>query len=310
LKIDRLLGIIVLLIHKQRMKAMELSHYFEVSERTIYRDMETICRAGIPVHSIPGKAGGYELMPRFRLDKKYLTLDDLLSIQWALKSVEQATGFEDIHQLVLKINHLIDTDSMKENNISLHISPSNIQIQLIQPIYTAIQNNEVLNIRYVDHMGNETERSIEPMGIYFKDRFWYTWAYCLFRDELRVFKLTRIVEAHHTGRSFNRRPYVIEDVDAKRGAKKNETVNSERSCFTVHLQFNSRMRARVLDEFRSEEINNHQDGTIHVTKDFYTMEQAISEILSYGKQVRIIHPQALIAKFIKHIEDMKQLYAD
>ncbi|MFA1822150.1 helix-turn-helix transcriptional regulator [Virgibacillus oceani] len=192
MKIDRLLGITVLLIHKKRMKAVELSDYFEVAERTIYRDMETLNRAGIPILSIMGKEGGYELMPRFRLDKKYLTLDDLLSIQWALKSVQQVIGFEEIQNLVSKINRLIDPSEMKEKSIQFDISSPTIQMKHIQTIYHAIQNNEVLRIRYVDHKGNETDRSIEPMGVYLKDHFWYTWAYCLLRDKLRVFKLTRI----------------------------------------------------------------------------------------------------------------------
>lgn len=91
MKIDRLLGIIVLLIHRKRMKAAELSKYFEVSERTIYRDIDSLNRAGFPILSLPGQEGCYELMDGFKLDKRYLTLDELLSMQWALVSVEKAT---------------------------------------------------------------------------------------------------------------------------------------------------------------------------------------------------------------------------
>ncbi|QGH36662.1 WYL domain-containing protein [Gracilibacillus salitolerans] len=304
MKIDRLLGIIVLLIHKKRMKAVDLSNYFEVAERTIYRDMETLSRAGIPILSIAGKEGGYELMPRFRLDKKYLTLDDLLSIQWALNSVQQATGFEEIHQLVLKINQLIEPSAMKEKSIQLDMSSTTIQMEHVKTIYNAIQNGDVLRICYVDHRGTETDRSIEPMGIYLKDGFWYTWAYCLLRNELRVFKLTRIVDIYLTGCSFIRRPFVIEDIDANRG----QSVESETTTFTAYLQFNSCMRAKVLDDFREEEIINNQDGKLSIAKEFYSMDQAISQILSYGNQVRIIYPKELMTTFIEHIEEIRQLY--
>ncbi|MFD2132144.1 helix-turn-helix transcriptional regulator [Pseudogracilibacillus auburnensis] len=124
MKFDRLLGIIVLLIHRKRIKAVELSRYFEVSERTIYRDIDSLNRAGVPIVSLPGQEGGYELMDGFKLDKKYLTLDELLSIQWALKSIEKATGFEDINDLISKINQLIDPVLTQGKNIQLQISHS------------------------------------------------------------------------------------------------------------------------------------------------------------------------------------------
>lgn len=147
------------------MKAVDLSRYFEVSERTIYRDIDSLNRAGIPIVSLPGQEGGYELMDGFKLDKKYLTLDELLSIQWALKSIEKATGFEDINELISKINQLIDSPT-QDKNIPLQISHSNNSSQYIQTIYKSIQNCSVIKIRYVDQKGNETERDIEPMGIF------------------------------------------------------------------------------------------------------------------------------------------------
>src|SRR5699024_8598676 len=132
-------------------------------------------------------------MDGFKLDKKYLTLDELLSIQWALKSIEKATGFEDINDLISKINQLIDPVPTQDKNIQLQIAHSN-NSQHIQTIYKSIQECRVIKIRYVDHKGNETERAIESMGIFLKDYHWYTWGYCLLRNELRMFKLTRIVE--------------------------------------------------------------------------------------------------------------------
>lgn len=300
LKIDRLLGIIVLLIHRKKMKAADLSRYFEVSERTIYRDIDSLNRAGFPIVSLPGQEGGYELMDGFRLDKSHLTLEDLFSITWSLKSMEQATGFEDISKLISKINKFIDSTPIEDPKIQLHFSNAKNHIQTI---YKAIQHSKVIEISYIDHKGKETKRAIEPMGIYLSDSNWYTWAYCLLREELRVFKITRIIEANNTTRSFNRRPFVIEDIDANR-----EKSVKNRTPFTVHLQFKNRTRAKVLDDFREKEITSNQDGTINVVRDYYTMDQAISQILSYGNQVRIIYPKELITKLTKHIEQIKQLY--
>ncbi|SFL91367.1 Predicted DNA-binding transcriptional regulator YafY, contains an HTH and WYL domains [Gracilibacillus orientalis] len=302
MKIDRLLGIIMLLIHRKRMKAVELSRYFEVSERTIYRDMESLNSAGIPILSLPGQEGGYELMDGFLLDKKYLTLDELLSIQWALSSIEKATGFEDINELITKINQLIDPETTQDKNIQLHLSDSNH----IQTIYKAIQNCKVIGIRYVNYTGTETKRSIEPMGIFLSDYHWYTWAYCLLRNEPRVFKLTRIVETYNTNRYFIRRPYTIEDIYENSDKKSGSDIRP----FTVCLRFSQEARAQVLDNFREDEIVDSLDGTITVEKNYYSNDRAISQIMSFGNKVRIVYPKELIPKFIKCLNDIKKLYKD
>ncbi|ERI10764.1 HTH domain protein [Aneurinibacillus aneurinilyticus ATCC 12856] len=288
------------------MKAVDLSRYFEVSERTIYRDIDSLNRAGIPIVSLPGQEGGYELMDGFKLDKKYLTLDELLSIQWALKSIEKATGFEDINELISKINQLIDSVPTQDKNIQLQISHSNNSSQHIQTIYKSIQNCSVIKIRYVDHKGNETERDIESMGIFLKDYHWYTWAYCLLRNELRVFKLTRIIETYNTNRYFTRRPYTIEDIYEKENGKSGSSIRP----FTVCLQFSREMRAHVLDNFQKDEIVNNPNGTIIVKKNYYTIDKAMTQIISFGNKVRIIYPKEVIQKFIKCLDDIKKLYKD
>ncbi|MCH1639870.1 YafY family transcriptional regulator [Paenibacillus timonensis] len=304
MKIERLLGIIVLLIHRKRMKAEDLSRYFEVSERTIYRDIESLHRAGIPIVSLSGQDGGYELMDGFKWDKTYLTLDDLLSIQWALRSVEKATGFEDIHELISKINLLIDTVPAQDPSIQLQISHSNNSSQHIQALYKSIQNCTVIRIRYVDHKGSETVRDMEPMGIFLKDYHWYTWGYCLLRKELRVFKLTRIIETYNTNRYFTRRAYTIEDLYGKEDGK------ADSGIITVCLQFSQEMRAQVLDHFQKDEIMNHPDGTILVKKNYYTVDKAIAQIIGFGNKVSIIYPEELIQTFIACLDDIKKLYTD
>ncbi|WP_277679072.1 helix-turn-helix transcriptional regulator [Gracilibacillus dipsosauri] len=306
MKIERLLGIIVLLIYRKRMKAVNLSRYFEVSERTIYRDIDSLQRAGIPIVSLPGQEGGYELTDQFKWDKKYLSLEELLSIRWALESMEKATGFEDMNELVSKINQLIDSDPTQDKNIQIQLSHSNHRSQHIQTIYKSIQNSNVIKIRYVDHQGKETEREIESMGIFLKDYHWYLWAYCLLRKELRIFKLARILNIHPTNRYFTRRPYTMEDIYEKEDGISGNSIEP----FTVCFQFNREMRAQVLDNFQKDEIVVNPNGTFIVKKKYYTMDKAIIQILRFGNKVRIIYPKELVQKFTKCLDDMKDLYRE
>lgn len=283
---------------------MDLSRYFEVSERTIYRDIDSLSRAGIPIVSFPGQEGGYELMDGFKLDKKYLTLDELLSIQWALKSIESATGFENINKLISKINPLIDSVPIQDNNIQLQISHPNNGSQHIQTLYSSIQNNRVIRIRYVDHKGDVTERDIESMGVFLKDYHWYTWGYCLLRNELRVFKLTRIIETFNTAHYFTRRPYTMEDIYEKEEAESESSIRP----FEVCLQFSREMRAQVLDNFQKDEIVNHSDGTIIVKKNYYTIDKVITEIIRFRDKVRIVYPKEVIQQLMKCLDDIRELY--
>lgn len=144
------------------------------------------------------------------------------------------------------------------------------------------------------------------MGVFLKDYHWYTWAYCLLRNELRIFKLTRIVETYNTNRYFTRRSYTIEDIYEK----EDEKPRSGLRPFTVCLQFSREMKAQVLDNFQEDEIVNNPDGTINVKKNYYTIDQAITQIISFGNKVRIIYPKELILKFIKCLDDTKELYGD
>lgn len=304
MKIDRLLAIIVVLIHKKRVKAAELSSLFEVSERTIYRDIDAINRAGIPILSLPGQEGGYQLMDGFQLDKKYLALDELISVQWALQSIERATGFADITQLIAKIDRLIEPEAAQAKNVQLHFSQPSHQLQHIQAVYQAIQQNKVSRICYVNHKGEETERHIEPMGIYLKGYSWYVWGFCLLREGLRVFKFTRIVKTTNTERHFTRRPFTIEDVDATRGSREGKRP------FKAYLQFNREMKAEILDQFRADEIVNNPDGTVHVSRHYYSYDQAIAQIISFRNKVRIVSPQELIEAYMVALEEIKSIYAD
>lgn len=282
------------------MKAIDLSRYFEVSVRTIYRDIDSLQRAGIPIVSLPGQEGGYELMDQFKWDKEYLTLEELLSIRWALESMEKATGLENINKLVSKINQLIEPTQDKSNQVQ--ISHSKHSSQHIQTIYKSILNSHVMKIRYVDEKGKETEREIESKGIFLKDYHWYTWAYCLLRKELRIFKLTRIMDTYPTNRYFTRRPYTMKDIYDK----EDSTIEP----FTVCLQFNREMKAQVLDNFQEDEIVVNPDETFIVKKEYYTMDKAITHILRFGNKVRIIYPKKLINQVTKCLDDMKELYRE
>lgn len=200
MKIDRLVSIIMVLLDKKRIGAEELADKFEVSPRTIYRDIETISMAGIPVRSIVGVGGGFEIMPGYKVDEKFFSTDELATLLIGLSSLSGMVRGEEVIQTLTKVRSVIPAEKVKD----IEIRASQIHIDLnpwmgnrnIQPyleiIKAALQQNKLLLLKYIDRHGNKTERETEPYQLVLKSRHWYLQGYCLKREDFRLFKLSRI----------------------------------------------------------------------------------------------------------------------
>lgn len=167
MKVDRLISIIMILLDKKRIGAQELADKFEVSSRTIYRDIDAINMAGIPVRSTSGVGGGFEIMQNYKVDSKVFSTADLSAILMGLSNMIQ--GNELVNALA-KVKSFIPADrakdiELKANQISIDLSPwmvnRNIQPYL-EIIKTALQESKLLSFEYADRFGNKTVRTSEP----------------------------------------------------------------------------------------------------------------------------------------------------
>lgn len=159
MKLDRLLAITMALLNQNRISATELAERFEVSLRTVYRDMETINQAGIPIVSFPGADGGYEVMPGYRLDKQVLSLDDFASICTALRGYQSVADNDDIEELLEKIGAINPSSAAKsaQANVSIDYSSSSGEKQTIRSLNAAIHELQVVSFDYIDVSGAETK---------------------------------------------------------------------------------------------------------------------------------------------------------
>ena len=181
MKVDRLVSIIMILLDKERIGAQELADMFEVSPRTIYRDIDAINMAGIPIRSTSGVGGGFEIMPQYKVDKKVFSTADLSALLMGLSSIsDMVRGDELIHALA-KVKSFIPADKaedieLKVNQICIDLSPwmgnNNIQPYL-EIIKTALQESRLLTFEYIAHHGNETSRTVEPCQLVLKSSHWY-----------------------------------------------------------------------------------------------------------------------------------------
>lgn len=292
MKIDRLLSIIVILLNNNNVTAKELADRFEVSIRTIYRDMETINMAGIPIVSNQGRYGGFSILENYKISHQLLTLDDMISIVTALKNISNFAQNKDMDLTIDKISNLVPRDKKQEfsyyfNEIIICDLPWGYRInskdkEKFQLLHEAIVEKKLLNIEYRDTYGNITERNIEPMSLILKGFNWYVFAYCHLRKDYRFFRISRIREINLLNKKFNRREMSYEDFK-RRSISPNNTVE-------LVLKFSPEVSQRVADFFYEEDTTIDEDGYRIVTVSYPEDEWVYSMILSYGEYVEIVKP--------------------
>ena len=200
MKVDRLVSIIMILLEKERIGAQELAAMFEVSPRTIYRDIGTINMAGIPVRSTSGVGGGFEIMQQYKMDKKVFSASDLSAILMGLSGLSNVMRGDELVNALAKVKSFIPADSAKDielkaNQICIDLSPwmGNRNIQpYLEIIKTALQESKLLSFEYVAHHGNKSTRTVEPYQLVLKSSHWYLQGYCHKRNDFRLFRLSRI----------------------------------------------------------------------------------------------------------------------
>ena len=203
MKIDRLIGILSVLLQEEKTTAPELAERFEVSKRTINRDIEDLCRAGIPIRTTQGSGGGISIMDGYRMDRTILTSKDMQMILVGLRSLDSVSGSSYYGQLMEKIQ--AGSSAFVSGRDSILIDLSSWYRESLAPkieiIQDAIGDRHLLKFRYYAPTG-ESERMVEPYYLVFRWSSWYLWGWCRDRKDLRLFKLNRMDKVRKTEKSF------------------------------------------------------------------------------------------------------------
>jgi predicted DNA-binding transcriptional regulator YafY len=310
MKLDRLLAITMLLLNRRRVGAKELSERFEVSLRTIYRDLESINQSGIPIVSYTGADGGYEIMDQYRLDRQLLTLEELQSIILALKSLHPSLEEPDIGGLLDKVGTLMSKAEQGESaalnqQVVIDVNPwhgGDDEKEKLGILRKAVRELYLIHFSYTNSQGTDTERDCEPLGIVMKRYVWYLHGYCRLRKELRIFRLTRIVNLRMLPEVFERRLLDPEDMNYhwKR--------SNGRPAIQLKLLFQPVTKAKVQDNFSPEQIAIQTDGTLLVTASFPEEPWLTNLLLGFGADVLIIEPQSVAQAVMKKAQEIVQLY--
>ena len=296
MRLDRLISILLILVEKKKVTGKELADYFEVSLRTIQRDINSLSTVGVPVYSDSGPNGGYRLLENYRLDKSFLKKDEASLLCNFIDSLYKTVPNESLKNIYHKFQ-VIKTQNQPVNNQHLQIQMNpwvedEHLMTKLKAISKAIENNKRLMIEYLDLNNNKTSRVTEPYSLVVKESTWYLHAFCILRSSFRLFKLNRVVNYQILRDKFIRdekyQPWEYSDLGIK--------------TTRIILEFNSCVKGRLLDHFKQSEIKNTGD-TILVEVNYPEDEWLYSLLLSFIPHVNVIEPTAVKDKLVKKLKE-------
>lgn len=310
MKVDRLVSIIMILLDKKRIGALELAELFEVSPRTIYRDIEAINMAGIPILSTSGVGGGFEIMPNYKLDKKVFSTADLSAILMGLSSVSNMIRGDELVNALAKVKSFIPAESAKDielkaNQIHIDLSTwmGNRNIQpYLEMIKTALQESRLLSFDYAGRHGTKTTRTVEPYQLVLKSSHWYWQGYCLTRKDYRLFKLSRMSNLKIQEDAFTPRDYQKPQLNYADVVATMQTI--------IKLRIHQSVLDRILDYCAYENLVPDGDEYYLVPFPFIENEYHYDILLSFGDKCECIEPLAVRAEMKRRIQRISALYED
>ncbi len=288
MKIDRLIGIITILLREEKVTISHLAKRFEVSCRTVQRDIDDICKAGIPIVSMKGYGGGISIAEGYKIDKTILTQKELGAIFIGLKSIDSISKHNYTQSLTEKLTSEKSTVLSEQNHVIIDLG-SFYQVSLtekIDLIRQAIDNRELISFRYYSEK-RESVRTIEPYFIIFRWFSWYVYGYCLTRQDYRLFKLNRLSGLQNLKTNYEARSVSEKQLEFDQYIWRDD--------IKLVALFDVSAKYRLIDEYGPECISlDDRSGKLLFENVFTNYNYMVQWILSYGETVKVIEPCELV----------------
>lgn len=301
MKTERLYAITVYLLNHGRTSAKELAQHFEVSVRTIQRDMDSLCLAGIPVTAVSGAAGGYEISERFRLDKGFATSDDYSYILTALRGLVSAMEDPGAKHTLEKIYHL-----SRQNDSSIILDFSVLregEQDTLQRLQTAIAGKRVVEFLYTNNNNETRVHSVEPVAVIYRWYAWYLLAYSEAKDDYRNYKLVRMQDLRITEKTFVKKHEPADVI-----LRKTEQTDS-RKYMDLFVRCKETARSRIMEYLNGTILEELPDGSVRMKLTVVENEQLwIGTLLSLGDAVEVIAPEEIRRRLAEAASQIVSLY--
>lgn len=297
MQINRLFEMVYLLLDRRIMTAKELSEQFEVSTRTIYRDVEILSSAGIPIFMNKGRGGGISLMDHFVLNKSVLSDQEQGEILSALHGLS-AFHVEEVDPVLKKLATVFNKNSISWITVDFSAWGSDDQErEKFEHLKSAILSARIITFEYANFYGKKSKRIVEPLQIWFKEKAWYLKAFCLEKQDFRTFKIMRMRGIKLEDETFSRRNLEAYPIESQ---PQNTTI--------VKLKLASSISHRVQYEFSEQNIHLNEDGSFTATIDFPEDEWVYGYIMSFGSCCEVLEPPHIRELIYKRLQEGLENY--
>ncbi|MEC0093484.1 helix-turn-helix transcriptional regulator [Paenibacillus macquariensis] len=306
MKFDRMLSILNILLNNEKITAKELAEKLEVSKRTIFRDIETLNMAGIPIVTYPGIGGGIGILEGYKLDKSILSTDDMQNIVMGLKVLQSFENKDIIERLITRISPNNEDIARMESNVVIDLSTwysDGYTQTMMDDFKKAILRNNRIRIEY--HSKNKySKRTIEPYKLIFKYTDWYLYAFCTEQHDFRLFKINRISSYKYLKEIFT--PMPTKDISMDFSVKENDLGETkDYPLQEIVLEYKAVHKNLLMDKIGAR--NFTEDGNYII---FYSSNTnwAVDLIISLQDKVKVIKPQSIVTEVTDRINKMQEQY--
>ena len=297
MKDNRLFRILYYILEKGKVTASELADKFEVSVRTIYRDIDSISSAGIPIYALQGKGGGIEIAEDFVLSKSLLSENEKQQIMSALQGLDN-TAIQHENELLTKLSALFKMKNTSWIEVDFNNWQNNkLYEKTFNDIKSAIISKNIVSFTYFSSNEKETSRSVKPVRLLFKSQDWYLYAFCLLRNDFRYFKLSRIKNLETNTEKFNDN---FENVVLKKEMPYENTVH-------IKVKFDRKAAFRVYDELNGE-ITEDDEGNLYAEIEIPNDYNLFNYIFSFGDGAEVLEPKEIRMQIKEMINKMAGKY--
>lgn len=298
MKESRYFQMIYLLLEKGSMTAPALAKHFEVSIRTIYRDIDVLSSAGIPIYTMQGKNGGIFIQDNFVLKNSLLNEQEQKQILMALQG-NRLLKEEHTDTLLSKLGGIFQRQSIDWFEIDFSSwTKSGANNKAFQTIKRALFQKKRVLFQYRNGKGESVMRKVEPLKLVFKTSSWYLYGYCCMRKDYRFFKLSRIKKLEISDESYERT--TPEHIFTRSDSFAMDTIH-------VKMHFDKETSFRAYDDF-DDEAKEQSDGSIIVETMMPNNELLYQYILSCGNHVEVLSPELVRAEVLRRVQKIITLY--
>lgn len=305
MKLERLVSIIYKLLNHEVLSASILAEEYQVSPRTIYRDIDVICAAGFPVVSYQGTKGGYGMMDGYKMDKSLLGSYDVNSLITVLRSLSTVFDDERAQGTIERLQTI--GPEHQTMSLSVDFDTRRTEQDVLRHLRTAINGRNIVRFDYFNAKNERTTREMEPLRLHFKYRSWYIYGYCRTRRDYREFRLSRLMNLQLTGVLFQPHPELPEAAEsADRGSREHME--------DVVVRVGPEAMAEALDQFHQMDKQFHPDGSMTLRIPVCQPLKARwlwTILLGFGGGAEVLEPAALrgilkeqLLNTLKHYEEV------